>query len=483
MADETGRCWAALLDSRAEALERMGERGWLVGGCLRDALLGLPVRDLDLAVTCAPLDLARAMRRGRALTVARLSRDTVRLGLRGEDGESALQLDVAPLHGGAIESDLALRDFRVNALALPLEARREFFALLEASENQPRQDMLPEPDNLLDPLGGYSDLQQRVLATTTSKALYDDPGRIIRAARLVATHGFVVSRGLIIEARAAAHQLVMLPADRVGDEMSALLRSTRAAEGLEALADMSALSVLPRLTTGPRMEHALASVRAVAGMQDGGEAFPGMEALASLEPLRAWYASALPDGLPRIVALRWGLLAHAAAFHSVREDECADDDEAGALHIIERLPLAKVERTVVAQVIHAGRWQEVLAERRPDETRMRRFFAAAGDAAIDVIVAAAACNAALAFAPVEGQHFSPAVAERAREVVEVYFTDRERLVPPRLLSGGDLIRELGMAPGPAVGRVLRAVRDAQIQGKVRTRAEALEWARALSGLR
>lgn len=478
MADAMGaRRWAALLDDVAEALERMDERGWLVGGCLRDALLGVAVHDVDLAVTCEPIDLARAVKRGRtALTIAALNRDTVRLGLRGEDGEPPLQLDLAPLHGGSIEADLALRDFRVNALALPLDARREFFALLEAG-GLSSKDVLPEPDNLLDPLGGYTDLQQCVLATTTSKALTNDPGRIIRAARLVASHGFILSHGLVIEAQLAAHRLVMLPGDRVRDEMSALLRTVRAAEGVRALAEIGALRMLlPQLATRPLTTHALASVRAVGGLQDGGEAFPGMEALESLEPLRAWYAAVLPDGQPRIVALRWGLLGHAAVFHAELEDG-STDDESRTRRIVERLPLAGAERAIVAQVIHAGRWQAVLAEHIPDDMELRHFFAAAGDAAVDVIVAAAACSAALVVAPVEGQRFAAAVGERARSVLDVYFTDRERLVPPRLLGGGDLMRELGMAPGPEIGDVLRGVRQAQLDGRVRTREEALEWAR------
>lgn len=477
MSGETGGQWAALLDEAAEALERMGERGWLVGGCLRDALLGVPVRDVDLAVTCEPMELARAVKQGRAaLTIAALNRETVRLGLRGDDGKPALQLDVAPLHGGGIEADLALRDFRVNAMALPLEARREFVALLARAGAPPAS--IEPPRSLLDPLGGLGDVCSRTITPASGHALSDDPGRIIRAGRLAARLGFEASGELLDAARAAAPGLLGLTGDRLREELHALLALPRAADGLGLMADVSALTRLfPNLGRDGALAHALASVRAVAGLQDGGEAFPGMEALESLEPLRAWYAAALPDGLPQVVALRWGLLAHAAISHATPEDESVGDAEARASRVAEQLSLAGAERRIVAEVIRAGRWQEMLAERRLDETELRHWFAAAGDAAVDVIVAAAACNAALAVAPVEGQRFAAAVGERARTVLDVYFTDRERLVPPRLLSGGDLLRELGMAPGPEIGRVLRVVRSAQLDGKVRTRAEALEWAR------
>lgn len=478
MAGETSaRRWAALLDDVAEALERVDGRGWLVGGCLRDALLGVAVRDVDLAVTCEPVDVARAVKRKwTALTFAALNRDTVRLGSRGEDGEPPLQLDFAPLHGGAIEADLARRDFRVNALALPLDARRELVALA-ALAGAPSESIQP-PRSLLDPLGGVGDVRSRVLVPASSHALCDDPGRIIRAGRLVARFGFAASAELLGAARAAAPALRGLTSDRLREELHALLALPRAADGLELLAETGALVVLfPNLSRDGALAHALASVRAVAGLQDGGEAYSGMEALASLEPLRAWYAAALPDGLPRIVALRWGLLAHTAVFYAALEDEPAAGDKVRTLRIAERLPLAGAERTIVAEVMRAGWWREVLAERTPDETELRHFFAAAGDAAVDVIVAAAACNAALAVAPVEGQRFAAAVGERARAVLDVYFTDRERLVPPRLLSGGDLMRELGMASGPELGGVLRAVWEAQLDGEVRTREQALGWVR------
>ena len=476
-AGANGAQWTAALDEVALLLERLGGEGWLVGGCLRDALLGLPVRDVDLAVTSEPLAVARALKRVRVITIATLNR-SVRIGLVDAAGPPSLQLDLSPLNGPTIADDLAQRDFRMNALGLPLAARREFVALLTQDARRPRTQ---PPPSLLDPVGGLDDLRGGVIVPASGHALADDPARVIRAARLAARFGFAASSSLLADARATAPALAALNGDRLRDEMNALLALPCAADGLELLAGVGALSaLLPALDQENSLAHALASVRAVAAVQEGGTAFPGMEPLAALAPLGDWCAASQPDGLPRIVELRWGVLLHPTALHVLSDTGTTDGDGSGESWVRRatgRLPLTGAQRTIVAQVVQAGRWRHLLAERSPDEKELRHFVASVGNAVVDVLVAAAACNAALSVAPLEGQRFSPAVPGRARAILDIFFTDRERLIPPRVLTGDDLIRELDAEPGPKLGRLLQAVRNAQLDGTVRTREEALEFAR------
>jgi hypothetical protein len=99
-----------------------------------------------------------------------------------------------------------------------------------------------------------------------------------------------------------------------------------------------------------------------------------------------------------------------------------------------------------------------------------------------VLVAAAACNEALAASLAWDVQPSLEVVGRARAVLAIYFADRARLVPPRLLRGADLIAELDVAAGPEVGRVLAVVRRAQLDGEIGTREEALAYARGVVGV-
>jgi poly(A) polymerase len=476
MPDNAGASWAVVLAEVAGALASLGGEGWIVGGCLRDALLGVPLGDVDLAVTCEPFALARALRRTGSVTIATLTRESVRIGVRGADGEPTLQLDVSPLAGGSLATDLARRDFRVNALALPLAARDEFLAL-------PRQmgafaERLRALPSLVDPLGGLADLRERIIVPASGHALSDDPCRVFRAARLAARLGFAPSRSFLDAARAVAPVLPSLAGDRLRGELNALLALPRAVVGLDLLAETNAFTELfPNLGSDDALAHALASVRAAGALQNGGNVLSGMEPLATLAPLRDWYAAPLPDGLPRIVALRWGLLLHAPLSHA--RANRPDMDESDTVTMAgDGVTPAGLERRIALKVAlygHAAQVKDLMTD--GDLRRARFFFDQLGDAAVDAVAAAAACNAVLAVAPVSDQRYSPAIAAAARGILGEYFTDRERLIPPRLLTGRDLIRELGIAPGKEIGVVLAGVRHAQLDGKLRTREAALAFAR------
>src|SRR5690349_19303693 len=192
-ADRSSDGWPRLLGETARAVDRLGARGWIVGGCLRDALLGVPIADVDLAVTCDPAALANAVRATLPVTIARLRR-SVRLGIRPAADGAACQLDIAPLHGAEITADLARRDFTINALALPLDARNELLPLMSGAPVARSATNLP---HLIDPLGGLEHLRARVLHPASDTALHDEPGRILRAARLIAAAGFTPSESLL----------------------------------------------------------------------------------------------------------------------------------------------------------------------------------------------------------------------------------------------------------------------------------------------
>src|SRR5262249_19013317 len=145
---------------------------WLVGGVVRDALLGRELPDIDIAVDG---DVAQAARRladefGGAPFSLSDRFGCWRVTISGGDGRGAeslqhsepLQLDVCALRGGTIEADLALRDFTVNAIA---------YSCAGAGE-------------LIDSVGGVGDLDGGVLRVVADSAIDDDPLRMLRAARI-----------------------------------------------------------------------------------------------------------------------------------------------------------------------------------------------------------------------------------------------------------------------------------------------------------
>lgn len=421
-----------MLDALAAALADTGSEGWLVGGCLRDALLGVPVGDIDVALACEPLPVAERLAKRKRLAVARLGRGTIRLTSRRTP---RTYLDLTPLQGDDIAVDLARRDFTINAMALPLAARAEWLAVVRS-----QSATMP---SLLDPFGGREDLLERRLRVVGSSVFRDDPGRILRAARWRARFGLRSDDETLLLARETAPLLVALSADRLREEMTLLLALPGATDGIAMLADVSALAVIIPGLSEENTRYALATLRqldVLMGISDDGTGYPAMQ---------SWSADAT-----RRVALRQSALHHTAGAH---ENVSAN-------------------RT-------ASLWQRALVALSVDDDAQRLYgarlyFAQAGRdeaAAVDALMVATACILARGEQQ-RGQH----LAMRADAIISSYQHNRELLIPPPLLSGKELMVTLELPSGQMIGQLLQAVRRAQLAGEIADHNEALAFARRLS---
>jgi tRNA nucleotidyltransferase (CCA-adding enzyme) len=187
---------------------RLRMDAWIVGGALRDRALGRPVSEVDLAVSGDAAIVARALEArgyGRAFL---LSADRSPRVFRVA-GRRRL-VDVAEIEGGSIATDLARRDFTVNALAFDLASGK-----------------------LLDPYRGLADLERRRLAMVSERNLSDDPLRCLRAARLAATHGLMPDRRTSVACRRVAPALARVARERIQAELAKLMEVR---EALPALA-------------------------------------------------------------------------------------------------------------------------------------------------------------------------------------------------------------------------------------------------------
>lgn len=420
--------WSALLGALADVLAETGGEGWLVGGCLRDALLGLPVRDVDVAMAVEPLPVAERLAQHSPLAVARLGHDTIRLVLRHNPKN---YLDLTPLQGDDILADLARRDFTANAMALPLTARAEWLALIRG-----HGDGMPQ---LIDPFDGRRHLTVRRLVAVGAETFRDDPGRIVRAARLRARFGLLPDAETTRLAQEAAPLLQSLSPDRQREEMALLLALPQATDGIALLDELGALSVLYPGLSGDVAVHALATLRALdrmIGIASDGTSFPA---------LVAWGQS---DA--RRVSLRISALVSARAEHSATS----------ALKLW-RQAEAVLETDDSVERLHAARVLFWDGGKGADMTV---------DALLDVTARMLAHD---------GQRRAIELAARANALVELYIHQREYLIPPPLISGKDLLA-LGIPGGPALGRLLRAVRLAQLADEITSREEALVLAQRLN---
>jgi poly(A) polymerase len=231
------------MQSVAESLERLGElahsptvsrlaaafsaAGWelaLVGGPVRDALLGRPVHDLDFTTDARPDDIAAVLSPiadavwdiGRAFGTigARFGDETVEITTYRSDSYDGASRKPEVEFGDTLEGDLLRRDFTVNALALRIPEVR-----------------------LIDPSGGVEHLLTRTITTpsTPEVSFGDDPLRMLRAARFAAQLGFDVDEETREAMAAMADRIEIVSAERVRDELSKLLTSDDPRPGLELL--------------------------------------------------------------------------------------------------------------------------------------------------------------------------------------------------------------------------------------------------------
>ncbi|MFM8319459.1 MAG: hypothetical protein ACKOC5_00985, partial [Chloroflexota bacterium] len=209
------------------AAQRSGQPVHLVGGSVRDLLLGRPIHDLDFALPGRGLSVARrtADVLGGAFFALDTARDTGRVLLDLPD-EKRLVLDFSAYRGADLESDLRDRDFTLNAIAINLD----------------------DPQAAIDPTGGVQDARQGILRACAPTALANDPLRILRAVRLSCDLQLRIEPDTRRQIRATLPRLEDVSPERLRDELFKMLDGPRPALALRTLEALGALSfVLPEL--------------------------------------------------------------------------------------------------------------------------------------------------------------------------------------------------------------------------------------------
>jgi len=489
-----------LLGRVARWLREEGVEAYLVGGSVRDALLGRAAHafhDLDFAVPVGGLALARrlANRLGGAFFPLDAERDTGRVVLAEPDGRR-FYLDFALWRGDSLKADLADRDFTINAMAI---------------------DMVQEEGRaaLIDPFDGQADLAAGVVRAVTDRSFADDPARTLRAVRMEAEFGFRMDLHTEAMLRQAVPWLRRISRERVRDELDRILALPGAADHVRRLDDLGLLSaVLPEVVAlkgvtqslphrADVFTHTLQVLEALEGLfawlwPDAGYVPLAGDAASAADFLSPW-CDALRAHFSRLTSgdrVRATLLKLAALLHDVGKPETLSRDETGrirflgheqkgaatAARALRRLRFSGEEAAVVrTTVAHHLRPLHLSKAGAVTRRAVYRFFRDAGVAGVDV--------ALLGLADCLGTHgdaLDLGEWQRALDVavtlLEGYFRRRQEVVsPPKLVGGQDLMTEFDLSPGPRVGELLERVREAQAEGRVSTREEALALVRVILG--
>lgn len=487
-----------LLSAISSLLREKNIRAYLVGGTVRDRLLGRDTADIDLAVSADALEAAALL--ADALHGKYVPLDAVnRVGrvVLPEAG-SAAHLDLSTVKG-TIEDDLARRDFTIDAIAARLEEIAPPVAALADS-----RPLSLDERRLIDPVNGRGDLRRGLVRSVSEANLVADPVRLLRAVRLATELGFTIEDSTRTLIRRHCHLAGSVAGERAREELLRLLAPPGAARYLRLMDELGLLTVLipeliacrgvdqPPVHYWDVFDHSLETVAAVEFLF-GEEDLPyaSAELLAAVprsEKLSRHFHREISRGSTGQTLLKLAALLHDIAKPQTKTVDgegrarfLGHSQEGAAMSaaVLERLRFSSREiRTVALLVQHHLRPGQMSNYGTPTDRAIYRFFRDTGEAGIDILFLSMADHLAA-----RGPRLDPQEWRRHARFVD-YVLARHCAPagparPPRLVDGHDLMNIFGFSPGPGLGAILETLREAQAAGEVSSREEALEYVKNL----
>jgi len=395
------------------ALADAGHEVGLVGGCVRDLLLGRAPKDWDMVTSATPEQILAVFPHGKVMGASR-GGATVPIPREGEPYE------VTPYRGANLAEDLARRDFTVNAMALGLDGA------------------------LHDPLGGRRDLAAGVIRACLAPhdRLSEDPLRALRAIRLAAQFEIDLDPSLAEALPAVAPRLADLAPERIGMEFARLLVTPRPVWAVERLREYGLLAAF-----APELLE-------MVGVEQN-----------QYHRYDVWNHALVALGLaPADLHLRL-----AALLHDVGKPRTVSTDERGQRHfyrheqvgaemadrLLERL---RFEGEVRRKVVHLIRsHMDLHLEGEMTDGAIRRMVRRIGVAEMHDLIQLRRADR-LASGMREGD-LSPETVHLLQQVDRILREDAALRVTDLAVSGEDVLQIFGRAPGPYVGEVLRQLLD------------------------
>ncbi len=430
-----------LAEAICDTLRQAGHQAYLVGGCVRDLLLGREPADYDVATDAMPERVRQLFPESLAvgaqfgvILVARESSEVEVATFRSDLGYSDGRHPDRVVFSRSPEEDVRRRDFTINGLLLD-----------------------PRTSEVLDFVGGREDLRSGVVRAIGEPAarFREDKLRMVRAVRFAARLGYAIEPATLAAIRRFAPEVDQVSAERLRDELTKLLTEGAARRGFELL-DQTRL-----------LESILPEVARMKGVLQPPQFHPEGD---------VWiHTRLMMEKLPPSCSatLAWGVLLHdvgkpptftppAGPQDRIRFDDHVAVGTRMAEEICRRLRFSNDDtEQIAALVAHHLRFKDVF-QMRPATlkrfVRLNRFEEHMELHRLDCLASHGILD--------------------AYEFVQRFLreTPPEQVRPPRLVTGEDLMK-LGFSPGPVFREILQAVEDAQLDGRLATKPQALKFIR------
>jgi poly(A) polymerase len=507
---------AATLAKISHLLDIQKKQGYIVGGFIRDLLLERETNDIDIAVSGDAITTAREVAKeiggkfvllddvNNVARVVVIEDEQPRGTSQNQESHGAeWHFDFSPFTGD-IESDLARRDFTINAMALELS---QFVTTGTATKKSSRESATPPAEKrlhskLIDPFSGKDDLRDKIVRGVSEQIFEADAARLLRAVRLAAELDFTIEPVTESLVHRYSQAITEVPGERVREELLRLLAVPRATYYLRYLDTLGLLlALIPELADSKGVEqptvhfwdvfdHSLQTVAAIEFLIRESEWEYGNDAMLSTAPwsdmIDRHLSQEVSSGSNHKVLLKLGGL-----FHDIAKPMTKSIDDTGRARflghtkqgaamtadILERLRFSNREiRLVESLVYHHLRPVQMANEEFPTQRAIYRYFRDTGEAGIDILfLALADCLATrgpLISMEDWGKH-----CQLINYILAEHNKQQAKILPVKLIDGHDIMDTFGLASGPLVGKLLAMVNEAHASGELNTREEALALVR------
>ncbi len=492
----------------ARILNEVIPQAHYVGGIVRSSLLKRQSSDLDIALP--PEDVKPvALELSRRLKAASFEMDAEFGVWRLVTHKDKIQIDLTAYQGKDLKADLLRRDFSFNALAYPVSAL-------------PQIEITPHPDgtarvilkrlqrkNIVDVVGGLQAVADKVIDENNPRVFKEDPLRMLRAFRSAAELGFSISPRTLAQIK-KDRALINQPAgERVREELERLFATSKAYENLLLMDSCGLLTAL-----FPELEAQRACAEVYYGK--GGVLKHTLDVFKRMEYLLDHLQKAFPKYAAKLapIARHKALYKMTALLHDIAKPATAKKvgdrlrffyhEERGAKMaktVLERLHYSRADiRLICAMIGEHLRPSNLASNDVITDKGAYHFFRDLGEAGVPMLLLCWAdytsyvTDAQLRrIMPKSGERLmSIARAQQTANVgktlrhmqvltllLHKFFDQPKKVQPTRLITGRDVMDALSLPPSPKIGEILEAVSVAQVEGKIASRQDALDFLKTL----
>lgn len=439
-----------LVDLVGQQLDN-GERGYLVGGAVRDLVLDREAQDYDFAILRDPKRIANKIADylNGAFYMMDPLRSTCRVIYQGNNNSPRV-IDFSALQGD-INNDLQKRDFTINAMAIDLSY----------------------PEKVIDPLKGGRDLQEKWLRPTSSSSFQNDAVRVIRAARYASELGLRIEPETSRLIEASVGLLASVSLERQRDELFKILDSSNSLRGILLLQKFGVLhhfnllmnsGISDQFRAFEVIERILSANRSEkdSGFLFADSMFSSFAPM--IEPLQLHFRARNSNGHSRFQLDKFVILDSQLLICNLKLTSVFSNDELDHIEIIRRYESQTIALLQSIQNL--------------ENLDCYQFFTQAGKTGIDLILLSLAKILGQPAAKINQSRWLD-ILSKSVQLIDVWFNHKEVSSPTPLINGDEIIEEFGLKQGPLIGKLINALKSAQASGAIKDRNTALIFLREM----